>query len=170
MTDSHCERLQVGDATLCVRPIALDDVDRLDRLFDRLSPTTVYRRFFSPIRKPPRAALLWLAAVDHDRREALVVLDGDDIVAVARYDGRPDEHEAEIAVTVEDAWQHRGLGKRLARRLAVQALDHGYDHFVATMLADNHAALGLIRKLSSDATVRFEDGGYSASMPLVRAS
>jgi RimJ/RimL family protein N-acetyltransferase len=170
MTDLQCESLHVDDATLCVRPITVEDVDRLDRLFDRLSPTTVYRRFFSPIRKPPRSALLWLAAVDHDEREALVALDGDDIVAVARYDGRLDHHAAEIAVTVEDAWQHRGLGKRLARRLAARALDHGYDHFVATMLPDNYAALGLIRKLSHDATVRFEDGGYSASVPLLRAS
>ena len=29
--------------------------------------------------------------------------------------------EAEIAITVEDAWQHRGVGKRLARRLAAVA-------------------------------------------------
>ena len=34
------------------------------------------------------AALLRLADVDHDRRDALVALDGDEIVAVARYDGR----------------------------------------------------------------------------------
>ena len=38
--------------------------------------------------EPPRAALLWLADVDHGRRDALVALDGDEIVAVARYDGR----------------------------------------------------------------------------------
>ena len=169
MIDARCEPLAVGNTTLCVRPIDADDVDRLSRMFDRLSPMTVYRRFFSPIRKPPRSALLQLAVVDHDRREALVALDGDDIVAVARYDGRSDEHEAEIAVTVEDAWQHRGLGKRLSRRLAVRAVEHGYDSFVATMQGENYAALGLLRKLSHDATVRFEDGGYSASVPLGRA-
>ncbi len=37
--------------------------------------------------------------------------------AVARYDARAGGHAAEIAVTVEDAWQHRGLGKRLTKRL-----------------------------------------------------
>jgi L-amino acid N-acyltransferase YncA len=168
MTDITAMR--VDDTTLNVRPIGLDDVERLGRLFDRLSPTSVYHRFFSPIRKPPRSALLWLTSVDHDRREALVALDGDEIVAVARYDGRPGTAEAEVAVTVEDAWQHRGVGKRLTRRLANQALDHGYDHFVASVLPDNHAALGLIRRLSQDASVRFEDGGYMASVPLARAS
>jgi GNAT superfamily N-acetyltransferase len=160
--------MRVEDATLVVRPIGIDDVERLGRLFERLSPTSVYHRFFSPIHKPPRSALLWLTAVDHDRREALVALDGDEIVAVARYDGRPGTAEAEVAITVEDAWQHRGVGKRLARRLAGNAVDHGYDHFVASVLADNRAALGLLRKLSEDATVRFEDGGYVASVPLAR--
>ena len=164
------QSIDVDDTTLEVRPIGLDDVERLGRLFERLSPTSVYHRFFSPIRKPPRSALLWLTSVDHDRREALVALDGDEIVAVARYDGRPGTAEAEVAVTVEDAWQHRGVGRRLARRLALEAIDHGYDHFVASVLPDNQAALGLIRKLSHGASVQFEDGGYTASVPLARAS
>jgi L-amino acid N-acyltransferase YncA len=164
------EPLRVDETTLEVRPIGLDDVERLGRLFERLSPVSVYHRFFSPVRKPPRSALLWLTSVDHDRREALVALDGDEIVAVARYDGRPGTAEAEVAVTVEDAWQHRGVGTRLARRLAREALDHGYDHFVALVLPDNHAAMGLLRTLSHDASVHFEDGGYRASVPLARAS
>ena len=131
----------VDNVALEVRPIGIGDVERLGRLFDRLSPTSVYHRFFSPVRKPPRSALVWLTSVDHDQREALVALDGDEIVAVARYDGRPGSAEAEVAVTVEDAWQHRGVGRRLARRLANRALDHGYDHFVASVLPDNHAAM-----------------------------
>lgn len=160
---------------LTVRPIAITDVERLARLFTRLSQASVHFRFFSPLRSPPRAALLRLADVDHDRRDALVALDGDEIVAVARYDavrtdsGEP-RREAEIAVTVEDAWQHRGLGKRLAARLAVLAGDRDYERFVATMLPDNRAALGLIRKLSPDATVRWSGAEYEASMPLPHAS
>ena len=127
-------------------------------------------RFFSPIVRTPRKMLAWLATVDHDRREALVALDGDEIVAVARYDGQPGSHDAEIAVTVEDSWQHHGLGKRLAKRLAAEAVSHGYERFVTTMLADNRPALGLVRKLSPDAQVWFADGGYAAAVPLARAS
>jgi GNAT superfamily N-acetyltransferase len=162
-------RLDDG-ATLDVRAIEPEDICRLERMFHRLSPTTVYRRFFSPIRRPSHRMLLWLTNVDHDRREALIALHDDEIVAVARYDGRPGATDAEIAVTVEDAWQHRGVGKRLARRLAVQALDHGFERFIATMLADNREALGLLRRLSSDASVRFVDGSYAAVAPLSRAS
>jgi len=158
--------MNVGDRALTVREITIDDVERLRRMFDRLSPDTVYRRFFSPIHEPSRTALLWLTTVDHSRREALVALDGDEIVAVARYDGRDDRNTAEIAVTVEDDWQHRGVGKRLTKRLAKRAIDHGIESFDLVVQPDNRAALGLLRKLSPDASVHFDGGEYAASVPL----
>jgi GNAT superfamily N-acetyltransferase len=169
------ETMRVDGTDLVIRPISIGDVERLARLFSRLSPESVHFRFFSPVVRPPRAALLRLADVDHRRRDALVALDGDEIVAVARYDGRVDadrkaSRQAEIALTVEDAWQHRGLGKLLAVRLAHLAAERGYDTFVATMLPDNRAALGLVRKLVPEATVRWAGGEYEADMPLVHAS
>jgi ribosomal protein S18 acetylase RimI-like enzyme len=160
--------MRVGDQVLTVREIGLGDVDRLQRMFTRLSADTVYHRFFSPIVEPRRSALVWLTAVDHDSRDALVSLDGDEIVAVARYDGRPGAGTAEVAVTVEDGWQHRGVGRRLTARLARRAVDHGIESFTASVLADNRPALGLLRKLSPDASVHFGGGGYEASMPLPR--
>jgi GNAT superfamily N-acetyltransferase len=170
MNADGTDTLHIDDSELAVRPIAITDAERLARLFDRLSPSSVHFRFFSPISRPPRAALLRLADVDHGRREALVALDGDEIVAVARYDGRPGSNRAEIAITVEDAWQHRGLGRRLATRLATLACDRGYDTFLATMLPDNRAALGLVRKLVPDASVRWAGGEYEAELPLRHAS
>ena len=109
---------------------------------------------------------MWLTDVDHDRREALVALDGDEIVAVARYDGRPGGIDAEIAVTVEDAWQHRGVGTAPGPPARGRRAGPRHRAFIATMLADNREAIGLLRRLSPDATVRFEDGNYEASMPL----
>jgi GNAT superfamily N-acetyltransferase len=163
------ETMWVDDTPLTVRPIEITDVDRLARFFDRLSPESIHFRFFSPVRKPPRTALLRLADVDHSRREALVALDGDEIVAVARYDAT-DEGHAEIAITVEDAWQHRGVGKRLTKRLARVASDRGYAEFTATMLPDNRRALGLMHRLSPETKVVWARGEYEAHMPLPHAS
>jgi RimJ/RimL family protein N-acetyltransferase len=159
----------IGDRALTVREIEVEDVERLHRMFNRLSADSVYRRFFSPIQEPPRSALLWLATVDHHDRDALVALDGDEIVGVARYDARAGSHAAEVAVTVEDAWQHRGLGKRLTKRLARLAVDRGIESFEATVMPDNRQALGLLRRLSPDASVRFDSGGYEATMRLIAA-
>jgi len=135
-------------AELRVRPIDPEDVDRLERFFYRLSPETIYRRFFTLFPAPRPGALRHLATVDHDDREALVVLDGDEIVAVARWD-RLTHHsaDAELAVTVEDAWQHRGLGRALVRMLAGEAARHGVTELTATVLTDNRPALGLASAL-----------------------
>jgi len=167
--------LRIDGTTLTVRPIEPDDADRLARMFERLSPRSVYLRFFSPLTRLSRSTLLELVDVDHCSNDALVALDGDEIVAVARYNefGQqpPDGgREAEIALTVEDAWQHRGVGRRLGRALGVLAARRGYAAFVATILPENREALGLLHEMSPDANVRFSGGDYHARLPLTTPS
>jgi RimJ/RimL family protein N-acetyltransferase len=154
--------------TVVVRPICAADAGRLRRMFHRLSPATVYRRFFSPIVRPRESMLHHLASVDHDHREAVVALDGDEIVGVARYDGAGEPGRAEIAVTVEDAWQHRGLGTLLLRRLTKLALAHGYEHFFASMLADNRPALAMLQHMAPGSRVSLDSGSYEATIDLRR--
>ena len=163
--------LSVDGTALTIRPIEITDVDRLARMARRLSQESIYFRFHAPIRRLPWSTLLRLAVVDHWRRDALVALDGDEIVAVARYEQLPDPggtqaRDAEIAVTVEDAWQRRGLGCQLARRLCALARERGCDALRATILPGNRAALDLMRKLAPDASVRFIGGTYEARLPL----
>jgi GNAT superfamily N-acetyltransferase len=153
-------------ALLQVRPITGDDTERLVRLFGRLSPRSVQLRFFAPIRRLSRAQLARLVNVDHDCREALVALSNDEIIAVARYEAECGARAAEIAVTVEDTWQRRGIGKRLTRRLSTLAIARGFDTFVASILPDNRAALSFVRTISSDASIRWNRGEYEASIPL----
>ena len=130
---------------LVARAVEADDAGRLARAFARLSPDTVYRRFFTLMPEPRPDLLRRLTTVDHDTREALVVLDGDEIVALASWD-RPATSAAvaEVAVLVEDAWQHRGLGRALVRMLAGRARRRGIGTFTATLLSDNRAALRLV--------------------------
>ncbi len=163
----HRRVLPAGHVVM-VRPIRADDAERLRRMFDRLSPTTVYRRFFSPIPRPRESVLRHLATVDHDRREALVALDGDEVVGVARYDAPAGSKRAEIAVTVEDAWQHRGLGTVLLRMLTKQALAHGFDAFFASMLADNRPALATLHRLAPGAHASLDSGAYEATIALAQ--
>src|SRR5207245_2589352 len=57
---------------LVVRPVRPDDDLRLRRTSERLSPQTIYRRFFSPLHALPPDLLHRFTNVDHDDREALV--------------------------------------------------------------------------------------------------
>ena len=147
MTESTTDQttMRVGDHSLTIREITIDDIERLGRMFTRLSPDSVYRRFFSPIQQPSRTALLWLASVDHGRRDALVALDGDEIVAVARYDGRAGQSTAEIAVTVEDCLA-APRGRPTPHRSASPAVRSttGSSRSRRVVQPDNRAALGLV--------------------------
>ena len=126
---------------LSVRPVEPGDEQRVRRLFDRLSAESIYRRFFTLFPSPPANVVRHMTVVDHKDHEALAVFDGDEIVAIASWD-RPAHaaEEAEIAVLVEDAWQHKGLGRALVRMLGGQAARSGIGVLNATVLADNHPA------------------------------
>jgi GNAT superfamily N-acetyltransferase len=146
-----------GFPGLSVRALDGDDAGRLSRLFGRLSPQTVYRRFFTLFPAPPPGVLEHLAAVDHCDHEGLAALDGDEIVAVARWDrtahGDPD---AEVSIVVEDAWQHRGLGGALMRMLVAEAVRQGITTLNASILTDNGPARRLATSLAPPTRVQME--------------
>ena len=78
--------------------------------------------------------------LDHHDHEAMIALDvrGEEALGDAFYvrDGRrPDT--AEVAVTVVDEWQGRGLGMLLLEAISARALDEGVGTFTALMLARN---------------------------------
>lgn len=141
--------------TVPVRPIRPDDVERLARLFPRLSNESIYRRFLTPIPRPSRLLLAQLVRVDAVDHLALVAMAGDEIVGVVRYDRLPGEaRDADAAVLVEDAWQRRGLGRLLLERLAQAAVARGVRAFVAEVLSENRPMLALLGVLGSTVTMK----------------
>jgi len=74
-------------------------------------------------------------------------MQGSDLVAVARYEGLPGERSAELAVVVDDALQHQGVGRLMLERLVDVAREAGLDTIQADVLAGNTAMLGLLRAL-----------------------
>jgi GNAT superfamily N-acetyltransferase len=155
----------VDEPYVTIRLLQVADAYSLLRMFDRLSPESVYHRFFSPMPRPRRAALLHLAGLDSKHHEAMVAEVDGEIVGVARYDGRPGKDDAEVAVIVEDAWQGRGLGTRLLHHLARVAARRGLIGFRAVVLGENRRALPFLRRLSPEADVRFRDGEYQVYAP-----
>jgi GNAT superfamily N-acetyltransferase len=69
-------------------------------------------------------------------------------VGVAWYVRHADDPQAaEIAVTVVDAWQGRGLGSELLTQLADRARADGIQRFTAPVAADRAAVAGLLRSM-----------------------
>ena len=158
------------DLPVTTRPVRPDDGPLFCRLWDRLSPETVYRRFHAPLQRPPADARR-LVEVDHDLREALVAVVGGEVVGVARYDRSPvDPATADVAVVVEDAWQGVGVGRQLLGELTQLAARRGVRTLHADVQADNDRMVGLIRRLLPGAVLTPEHGVYAVQSPVPSAA
>ena len=134
-------------------PVLLRRLQRTDRAalaaaVERLSDDTLYKRFASPKPRLTERELDLLVDLDHVDREALVAIDpatrqGIAVVRYARVPGSEDT--VEIAATVVDAWQGRGLGGIMVGHLACHARHRGFRRLRATVLADNRASLAMLR-------------------------
>jgi RimJ/RimL family protein N-acetyltransferase len=141
------------------------DGEALRRLFYRLSPETICRRFHSPIVRPEQAHPERLLDIDHHDREAVVAVVDGEIVGVARYVGRSGKDTAELAVVVADDWQRQGLATRMVRSLAELAESAGVQCFTATIQADNERALALLRRFHPSGAT-FSQGLCEATVPI----
>jgi RimJ/RimL family protein N-acetyltransferase len=142
------------------------DGEALRRLFFRLSPATLYRRFHSPIIRPEQAHPDRLLDVDHHDREAVVAVMDGEIVGVARYAKWPATNQADVAVVVADGWQRQGLAIRMLSSLETLARSAGINTFTASVQADNQPALRLVRRFNPSARATFSDGDCDFILPI----
>jgi GNAT superfamily N-acetyltransferase len=147
-----------------VRAVSPEDLEPLRRMFARLSPKSIYRRFHMAYPVVPEWMVDYSVCVDHDARESLVAVAGRDIVGQAMYVRQEDE--AEIAVVVEDTWQRRGIGKLLLDELAAIARLRGIEAFTGVVIHENSQMLGLASAVGARRRYSVEDGAYLIRVPL----
>ncbi|MCA0146848.1 bifunctional GNAT family N-acetyltransferase/acetate--CoA ligase family protein [Blastococcus sp. LR1] len=152
--------------TVHLRPICPDDAEALTGLMDRSSDQTRYYRFFGPMKRLSDKDLHRFTHVDHDKRVAFVVLLGDQLIAVGRYDRYPGTDDAEVAFLVEDAHQGRGLGSVLLEHLAAAGRERGIRRFVAEVLAQNSKMVRVFRDAGYKAERSYEDGVVHLTFPI----
>jgi GNAT superfamily N-acetyltransferase len=138
---------------ISIRAIRSDDKERLAAHFDRLSSESRYRRFFGFRKTPTPDELSRFTEPDFVSHVALVAtieqgagLQG--IVGDGRYVVGPDRLQtAELALSVVDAYQRRGIGTLLLEHLIPLARQAGVRRLEAEVLASNPRALRfLIRR------------------------
>jgi EmrB/QacA subfamily drug resistance transporter len=143
--------LRDGSAVL-IRQIQGTDAPLLADGFARLSDTSRRMRFLTKKKQLSPAELRYFTDVDHHDHEALGALDHVDGrgVGVARYvRDAEDSQAAEIAVTIIDDWQGRGLGTELLAQLCDRARQEGIRRFTALVAADNAAVARLLQNMSA---------------------
>ena len=136
-------RFTLKDGTrVLVRPIRPEDKKLLQRGVAQLSEVSRYRRFMRAVTELSESQLEYLTEIDYVNHMAWGALDLSGPkprgAGVARYvRTEEDPTKAEVAVTVLDAYQGRGLGTLLLGVLARTAAANGIHAFIAYVLHEN---------------------------------
>ena len=156
-----------------IRAIRPDDKQRLLALFERLSNRSVYFRFFQAKQRLTDEELHYFTELDFSRDVALVATlqagHEEHIIGVGRYfrlsqDGQPTTH-AEVAFTVADAHQGRGVGTLLLEHLAAVARRQGVDTFEAYVLGENNRMLEVFEASGFTVQRALDTGVFHISFP-----
>ena len=165
--DRSADVLLSDGTTVHLRQIRPEDAPEIVAMHARFSERTRYLRYFSPYPRIPERDLQRFVTVDHHDREAFVVLAGERIVAVGRYERLgPDAPDAEVAFVVEDAYQGRGIGSVLLEHLAAAAREEGISQFVAEVLPTNAQMLRVFADAGYQIRRQYADGVVHLSFPI----
>jgi GNAT superfamily N-acetyltransferase len=174
--ENYAEDVILDDGTkVRLRLIRPDDKDLMLRAWERLSPESRYRRFFAAKTGLTDAELRYLTEVNHvdhvaigathGRRSKLEALG---IGRCIRFADRPTV--ADIAITVVDDAQGKGLGRILLARLIAAARERGIERFRCDVLAENEGMRNLIRSMVPETIEHSEGPIVTVEMPLAEAA
>lgn len=154
-------------STVSVRAMQPDDEPLLFDLFTSLSEDSRWMRFFGVSKDSALAAEAHREAqVDFCRTVGLVALAGskNQIVGHAFYAANG-ENRAEVAFTIANDYQGRGLASILLGQLAEIAVSNGIQVFEAEVVAANHAMLGVFRESGFRLSVQADAGQLHVMFP-----
>ncbi|MFG3100674.1 GNAT family N-acetyltransferase [Streptomyces sp. NPDC048182] len=139
---------------LTVRRADTRDLPAARAMHERCSPRTLGLRYHGPVRDADRY-LSHLLSPHHGRTLAVQSASGR-IVGLGHllWDG----DETEVALLVEDAWQHRGIGGELLARLTAMATEAGCARVYAVTQASNTAMVAAMRGLGLPLDYQIEEG------------
>ena len=152
---------------ITIRAVRSDDRERIVKAFRALDPKSIYQRFFVFKSELSGEELRRLTESDGVRDVVLVatVASGNQEIIVGLGHYARNEASAEIAFTVEEDYQGRGIASELLRQLADIARRNGVPQFEADVLRDNAPMLEVFRR--SGLPMKRNAGGRHRSLDAV---
>jgi RimJ/RimL family protein N-acetyltransferase len=165
---SAAEKLRNGQR-MEIRALKPQDRDDLMAAVDRTSSDSLYRRFFAVRRHFSETEESFYLNIDFVTHVALVALAEENGQPIIVGGGRyvvSEPGQAEVAFTVVDKYQGKGLGAALLRHLAIIARESGLRELVAYVLPDNRAMLKVFEKSGLKYSAKREAGSIYVSLGL----
>lgn len=128
-------------------PLSAEDSGLIEEGLDHLSVESRYTRFGQGVGHLSHSELEYLTNVDQRTHVAWGAAVDGEVAGVGRYIWISEIGCAEIAVTVVDEFQHRGLGTVLFEALAAIARADGVDAFCFVVIPDNRPVRRLLERL-----------------------
>ncbi len=153
-------------ATARLRPVSPDDADALQQMHQGQSQDSIYFRYFTYKSQLSAKELERFTVVDYVDRVAFVILLGDELMGIGRYDRLGNATEAEVAFNIADAHQGRGLGSILIEHLAAAGRENGLRTFTAEVLPENRKMLKVFQAAGFETSRSFEDGVILVEFPI----
>ncbi|MFC8433770.1 GNAT family N-acetyltransferase [Streptomyces sp. NPDC057253] len=152
--------------TARIRPITVDDADRLVSFYEQVSDESKYYRFFAPYPRLSAKDVHRFTHHDFVDRVGLAATVGGEFIATVRYDrigedGMPASapaDEAEVAFLVQDAHQGRGVASALLEHIGAVARERGIRRFAAEVLPANVKMIKVFTDAGYTQKRSFEDG------------
>ncbi|MEW2514141.1 GNAT family N-acetyltransferase [Streptomyces sp. NPDC046870] len=152
--------------TARIRPITVDDADRLVSFYEQVSDESKYYRFFAPYPRLSAKDVHRFTHHDFVDRVGLAATIGGEFIATVRYDrigtdGMPASapaDDAEVAFLVQDAHQGRGVASALLEHIAAVARERGIRRFAAEVLPANTKMIKVFTDAGYTQKRSFEDG------------
>jgi acyl-CoA synthetase (NDP forming)/GNAT superfamily N-acetyltransferase len=160
--------------TARIRPITVDDADRLVSFYEQVSDESKYYRFFAPYPRLSAKDVHRFTHHDFVDRVGLAATVGGEFIATVRYDriddrGRPagaPADEAEVAFLVQDAHQGRGVASALLEHIAAVARERDIRRFAAEVLPANTKMIKVFTDAGYTQKRSFEDGSVRLHLDL----
>ncbi len=136
---------------ILIRPVKPEDADLFCELFNTLSPTSIYYRFFRAIKQLTHAMLARFTQVDYDREVSMVAVrdegDGEKMYGISQVFIHPDGKHGEFSILVGDPWHGKGIGAKLLEHVLKISKHRGLENVWGTVLKENINMLALGKKL-----------------------
>ena len=143
---------------IVIRELTRSDGAAIDYELRHLGESSIFQRYLRLDHRLAASEAARLKTVDHWHHEGLIAFSCCPRVPIGlvEYVRLQDFDTAELAISVVDRWQRKGVGRQLTMALRARAQAAGIRRFRVTIMRGNRGALALARELGHVTPLRSE--------------